>query len=304
MSKQEKWSDYWQNEGATGEVFVNKDGHKHSALKQFWQHQVANLTSGDSLIDLACGAGSIFADLPEQHGLALSAADLSAVALQHLVAKFPQVETTVCSADDLPFDDNQFDMVVSQFGIEYAGPEAFMEAYRILKPGGRMTVLCHIQDGYIDSKNKMELVGAELAHALNFVARAKQVTAAVFANQPDEITVAMDEFVSVEPLLAASVNKSSSGPHVHLYNGFKQLFMKRQAYTQQDILDWLDGMDQEIQKSIERLTSMRKAAQSESNMQAIAERLGKPNQQVDYKPLVLPDHNLPVAWHFELIKAD
>jgi SAM-dependent methyltransferase len=50
------------------------------------------------------------------------------------------IETTVCSADDLPFDDGMFDSVSVRFGCMFfpdvAKPTA--EFARVLKPGGRL----------------------------------------------------------------------------------------------------------------------------------------------------------------------
>lgn len=46
-------------------------------------------------------------------------------------------------AHALPFGDGSFDLVVSQFGLEYCGPAAWAEAVRVLAPGGRLLMVCH-----------------------------------------------------------------------------------------------------------------------------------------------------------------
>src|SRR5581483_4464825 len=50
------------------------------------------------------------------------------------------IETTVCSADDLPFDDATFDSVSVRFGYMFFpdGARATAEFARVLKPGGRL----------------------------------------------------------------------------------------------------------------------------------------------------------------------
>lgn len=50
----------------------------------------------------------------------------------------------------LPFADDTFDAVVSQFGFEYAHEEqAAVEAARILAPWGRMRIVMHARDGAV-----------------------------------------------------------------------------------------------------------------------------------------------------------
>jgi len=50
------------------------------------------------------------------------------------------VDTEVCSADDLPFDDESFDSVSVRFGYMFFpdGAKATAELARVLKPGGRL----------------------------------------------------------------------------------------------------------------------------------------------------------------------
>ncbi|GAB5382413.1 MAG: hypothetical protein Alis3KO_08820 [Aliiglaciecola sp.] len=304
MNKEkENWSQYWQKESAKGEVFVNKDGDKHQGLRDFWRSKLDNLPAGSRIIDLACGAGSIYADLENAANFNLFAADYSQSALEQLVKRMPDVNIKVCSANDLPYEDNMFDGVVSQFGIEYAGVSAFVEAARVLKSKKTLVVLCHFQEGFIDSKNKQELEGAKLVETLNFIPIAKKVTNAFYEAKESVIKQAMTEFTSVEPELAKKVAVATSGVHVHLYNGFKQLFMNRQAYAKEDIIGWLDAMSDEVSTAILRLTDMRNAALSEQQMidvcdQVAANYAGEPK----FSSFTLSGHELPVAWHFEYTK--
>lgn len=303
MKKTDKWSEYWQNESDSGEVFVDKNGDKHQALSAFWKTCLENQPAGNKIIDLACGAGSIFADLPASQHYELYAADLSPDALKHLKQRLPEVHTHVCSADDLPFEDDFFDVVVSQFGIEYAGQGGFLEAARIVKSGGCLHVLCHIENGYIDSNNRNELDGAKLVKELAFIEKAIAVTSASYATDNATMKNAFEAFVAVEPLLAKQVNTSERGVHHHLYHGFKSLFVNKSAYTEQDILSWLQDMQNQIDESILRLTEMRKAACSESDMQQIIEQFAVLGMSlVKCEPFMLPEQTLPVAWYLSSVK--
>lgn len=57
----------------------------------------------------------------------------------------PEVDY-VCSADDLPFEDNTVDAILSEHMIEHLTFEEFnrtiTEWFRVLKPGGELTIEC------------------------------------------------------------------------------------------------------------------------------------------------------------------
>ena len=54
-----------------------------------------------------------------------------------------RVELLVGDAEQLPFQDNTFDLVTGAFGVRNFGhiPSGLAEAYRVLKPGGQLLVL-------------------------------------------------------------------------------------------------------------------------------------------------------------------
>lgn len=93
------WSAYWEQEGAGGEVFVNAQGRKHPALAEFWAGVFEVLAPGARAIDIASGAGSIYAHLTADHGLDLAAADISEEALKVLQERIPGARTYVCPAE-------------------------------------------------------------------------------------------------------------------------------------------------------------------------------------------------------------
>ncbi len=297
------WSDYWTNDGAGGEVFVNPKGEKHPALTRHWQQIFADLEEKAQVIDLASGGGSIYAHLPESHGFDLHAVDISREALEMLVGRIPGVTTAVCSADSVPYDDGLFDLVVSQFGVEYAGIEAFSEAARIVATGGRLTALCHYKDGYIDSCNRAELAGAILAKDSGFIDKSIAVTEAAFSGDTDAQKKTVTAFTPAEKLLAEAVDKDQSGIHVHIYRGFRQLFEHRHQYIVSDITTWLTQIRDELDKTIDRLTRMCGAALSKDDMDRVCEILGAQGlKNISCLPFETSGNELPVAWNLLAVR--
>jgi len=298
MSDAEKgWSDYWQKDSAEGEVFVNARGERHPALAGFWGEVFAETRPGSRIIDLASGAGSVFAHLPTGQGYELHAADISEVALDALVERFPGVATTVCPADDLPFENAAFDLVLTQFGIEYAGIDAFGEAARLVAPGGRFVGLCHVAGGYIDSDNQAQLREAGTVLEQDFIGCAKVLAEAAFSGDPVKLRSAQEAFAAAATPVGEGMRRHRKGIHTYLFQGFRQLYERRSQYDLADITGWLDAMRGELDVNLDRLARMCAAALSEDDVARIRQIFeDRGLEDVQCTPFMTPGNDLPVAW--------
>ncbi len=291
------WADYWQHDGDGGEVFVNAKGERHPALAEYWGAVFANVPDNAAVIDIASGAGSIFAHLPAGHGLDLFAADIAAEALKALTDRIPGVTSTLCSADAVPYGDGRFELVVSQFGIEYAGVNAFTEAARLVAPGGRLSCLCHVEDGYIDSNNKAQLEEASLVNETGFIDLATALTKAGFSADVEAMQRSERAFTPAMKKIAAGIKRCPRGIHSHLYQGFQRLFEQRRAYDEADITSWLEEMQGDLNKNIDRLSRMRAAALSPADTTRITKNLTSAGLQgIQFEQFTTPGNRLPVAW--------
>ncbi len=292
-----QWSEYWTTDGASGEVFVNAKGEKHPYLAEYWRKKFEVLDQGGRIIDLASGAGSVFVQLPADHGLDLHAADISIEALGALHERIPEARTVVCAADRVPYQDRSFDLVVSQFGIEYAGLEAFGEAARLVASGGKLVALCHIRDGYIDSNNRAQLGEATLAVDTGFIDKAIKLTEAAFSQNRDADVKARNDFIPAERQLAAAVARQKVGIHAHLYLGFRKLFEERLGYALSDITTWLTEMRADLDRNIDRLSRICEVVLSEDDMSRVSELMAAQGlRDVSYRKFETPGNDLPVAW--------
>jgi len=297
MSKQEKWSEYWQNESASGEVFVDAQGNKHPQLAQFWSKEFGAFKHDAKIIDLACGAGSIFHAIDHHKYTRLTASDLSDVALQKLFKEISHIDTLCSSCSAMPCDDEAFDHVVSQFGIEYAGEAGFLEAARILNKGGSLLSLVHYRDGYIDYRNKNELSGVVVLTDSDFIGHAIKAAIAFDSGDKNVIEAAVSEFMMVEPLVHKAVLAYPQGMHVHAYNGSKQLLQDFSKYTLKDVITWLNNMQHELLKCKERLTDMRAVTFCEQRMQTLVHALGEADMyDISAVLLTLEGHDKAVGW--------
>lgn len=298
MDSQREWSEYWRASGAEGEVFVDAQGRKQTALADHWARFFEDLTEGARIIDVAAGAGSVFASMRQPERFALTATDAAPEALARLAARLPEVATRVCDAAALPFADGAFDAVVSQFGIEYAGAAAFVEAARLVAPGGHLACVTHVRGGGIDARSERTLLGVEGALDSGFVDAARSWIAAAISGDEARLQAATADFRSPQQRLSAILEREPEGQHAHLYRGFEQLATNFSRHDPSEVVAWLDANEAQLLTSRDRLRSMRDAAASEADMEAIGSALREDAGLTDVTLSTIEgdDGGMAVAW--------
>ncbi|MCP1167680.1 class I SAM-dependent methyltransferase [Limimaricola litoreus] len=104
----------------------------------------AGVQEGDRVLDVACGTGALTLAVSGIVGSSGQVNGLDANPDMLVVArhKSKEIEWREGMAEALPFADNSFDAVVSQFGFMFFEnkPKALVEMMRVLKPSGRLAV--------------------------------------------------------------------------------------------------------------------------------------------------------------------
>ena len=109
---------------------------------------LANFTSGEKVLDIGIGPGMTTRSIAQIVGSTGSVVgtDISDSALamaEKRCRDFSWVSLENCSADNMPFDDNSFDVAISTQVYEYLLDidKALSELFRVLRPGGRAVIL-------------------------------------------------------------------------------------------------------------------------------------------------------------------
>jgi SAM-dependent methyltransferase len=117
------------------------------AMMEDWAIKVADaatLKPGERVLDVACGTGVVSRTALARVGPAgaVTALDPNRGMLAVAGRRAPAVTWTHGAAEQLPFPDDAFDAVVSQFGLMFFQdrPRAVREMLRVLVPGGRFAV--------------------------------------------------------------------------------------------------------------------------------------------------------------------
>ena len=93
--------------------------------------------NGKKILDVGCGTGRIVNKLRNM-GSDIIGLDISKGMIDIAKKKFPKVKFIEGDIENLPFKDNEFDLVIASFVIVHLKDlqKAFDEVYRVLKPNG------------------------------------------------------------------------------------------------------------------------------------------------------------------------
>jgi SAM-dependent methyltransferase len=107
--------------------------------------EAAGAAAGLRALDLCCGQGNVSEALVAR-GCAVVGLDFSPAMIEQGRRRVPRASFRQGDAQNLPFDDGDFDIIVSNLGVCHVAdqPRVLSEAHRVLRPGGRfaMTVWC------------------------------------------------------------------------------------------------------------------------------------------------------------------
>ena len=102
-----------------------------------------------SVLDVACGNGSLLSSINERRPIKGFGIDIAEKMIENAVAKNPKMEFRVAGCEKIPFADNSMDIItVCAAYHHFPDTGAFAsEARRVLKPGGKIYVV----DMYVSS---------------------------------------------------------------------------------------------------------------------------------------------------------
>ncbi|MBD2773775.1 class I SAM-dependent methyltransferase [Iningainema tapete] len=106
--------------------------------------QNLSISSDTKVLDLCCGSGQATKYLVK-YSQNVTGLDASPLSLKRARQNVPQAEYVEAFAEEMPFADNEFDVVHTSVALHEMAPEQLRkiieEVYRVLKPGGVFTLV-------------------------------------------------------------------------------------------------------------------------------------------------------------------
>ncbi len=300
------WDRYWK--GSQDQSAFGSGGVNHPAILAFWTtffRASANPTT--RIIDIASGTGAVIeaATHVDQSPGDFICVDTSIAAINTLCSRFLNVQGLVADASQLPLEDESQSMATSQFGLEYAGKEAFTELIRVLAQGGRLALVLHCDHGIIFNEAAASLDATKRLKESEFLPLATEMFKAGFAiyrgANPAEFEAAakrlMPAFKSLEPIMDEHGVHVAGDTICELYNEVARIQGRMQHHDEQEVINWLTRIGQELDAYAGRMKSMQQAALSKDEFLAFTDKLNTGGFKIQQaEALRVANHPLPLAW--------
>lgn len=112
--------------------------------------KLVRLQSGNKVLDIGCGTGTVLLRLRRQYGNSVSlygidpSRDMIEIAVKKSKKRGADIEFIITAGERLPFEDGTFDIVISSLAFHHmpqgTKTKVIEEAWRVLKPNGRLVI--------------------------------------------------------------------------------------------------------------------------------------------------------------------
>lgn len=228
-------------------------------IAAFWQQQVVCLPQHARVLDVCTGNGAVAVLLAEACAAEnitahITAIDAAEIRPDLIAQRFPQFAGLIRQIrfvgerrfETVAVTPASVDLISSQYGIEYCDPAAAArKCFELLKPGGRLALICHAPDSAMIQTMQAELAGYLQIERCGLVERfqdrfAGRIDGAAFREQLDKIhrQLAGSDCAARLPLLQYAIALI----HRALASSDRQLELERSAALQA-VTQLLDGRE-------------------------------------------------------------
>ena len=305
----EAWEDYWQ--GAKSADAFAQGGAAHPGFDAFWTDALTEFAAArpqPRVLDIGTGSGAILDVLSKVDGIAMhevTALDIAPSAIDGIATRHAEVNGVVSNAADMPFEDARFDLVVSQFGVEYARDAGIAEAARVLAPGGQLIAVLHFQMGALHQPSQIARRALEKLAASRFLDLAYAYFEAGFAAVRGGDRSAYEKagktfnpaIQALDGILSEYGSNVADGTLNYLYTTIETMHKRIQYFDADESLAWLRSARDEVARFRQRLDEMDVAACDPDGARAFCAALAaqdcNPGQP---QPLMFASEPLPYGW--------
>ena len=313
VQPQDAWSAFWRT-GSGASCF--DDCGMDLSLHQVWRELVDKLSPDARVLDLATGNGAVArlcAKRAQERGIRLDidAVDAARIDPPSYTSDPERLFRRVrfqggVKLEKLPFGDERFLGIVSQFGFEYAEERAaIQETARVLAPGGHLRLIIHAKRGVVTRDIRYRV--ARLHSILEENGPVSLVLALAKAAESGDIetlkrrTPYLRKAKKLVKKLAQDPPNNDSA--LFYSTEFLRLWSQRQRYRPIDLRLSLEDGWKNVVGVTRRQEQMLLAARSCKDIGRISDRFSKAGLVLGaIRPVYQSDGNTQIAWRMDVSK--
>ncbi|PXF64004.1 class I SAM-dependent methyltransferase [Kangiella spongicola] len=319
--RQTNWTKYWtENQIDSCSAGVKA---QDSEINNFWADTEKMLNETSSVLDLCTGKGDVIAQLiklqkNKKHGLSLyTGADIAAIDQEIVADRFVEVSKNVSmdyetDVNALPYLDEAFDIVTSQFGVEYAFETGVVkELCRVMKSTGKARLVLHHSDSILLKVAKEEMSHIDiLSEKAGYIELIEQLIP-VFAKlrnpanakklNKDEKAIRVRDLFNKESGVLLSRIERSNVPDIlkDALNQSKKIFHVAKLQGSSAAKAELSRYKGELEQSRERMSDLVEVAVSKEQLEKLAETVNKFGKKITVQQELKSNSHI-VAWGVEI----
>lgn len=307
------WNEYWR---LTPEAAAHSAGGPQvEALERFWAGVFSGIGKQRATrrwLDFACGNGAVTQCAAEVAGASGEAALLVGLdnvpgAIEAFRTRHPAAVGVVADARNAPFPDRAFDVVASQFGLEYAGIGAIDEAARLVAPAGVLAAVLHRKDGALYRECETNFRAMGRVRDSRVLATAKEAfrrgAAALrghgsrtgFQRAEERFAAAV---TVVDGVLVDLGDQVAGGTVKRLYADLAHMYARLGAFDPVEVGHWADRMEKEVEAYWARMSAMLETAIDGAGLERAAALASARGLSVRIREAMVvgPDAGESAAW--------
>ena len=288
------WNDYWHFDRLSS----FDDGDKTSYREEVaagWNSFFGSLPHGASILDLCTGNGAIAvmaAEAGRREGkdfriVAVDSADINPClyVTKHTDALAAVEFRPATPIESLPWPDDSFDAVVSQFGVEYSDlSHSIPELARVIAPDGKARLFLHAAEGAVVERSKIAMSEVDfLLHDVDLAGKAQSCLRAMaqverkMDRSENALCAARESSDAFKEALQQTCQRMATAvdPEVLRNSGkvLDELYRHRSEYDLAREIGVTEGIRAEWRNHRERLAAQIAAAITREERAELAERL-------------------------------
>lgn len=313
------WSQYW-SANRVAACFEGAGSNYEQPIQSLWRDFFRSLPPSARILDIGTGNGAVpiiawHTGQAEGSDFSISAVDAADINPSRHVQQDSDAIAHIefrgnISAESMPFDDDSFDAISSQYALEYMEQRSVLpELYRVAAPGAQLMCVIHSESGAAASGAQRELLHcAYLLHdsglfdktrrAMAFVTQLERSGVAVTAEDDARARKLINGFETALRRLRKRCDES--GDNLMLKNALElcaRSYQQRRQFSTEQLLENINLLQREVQAHSARLQDLVRASLGNREIEALAAGMETAGFDVaPAKTLLRPGSGASLGW--------